>query len=208
VTDKGATMRLGSYPCVLGQDSLARKIYGADRIAERHRHRFEVNGAYVESLSKSGMNISGLSPDGRLPEMAEIPSHPFFVACQFHPEFKSDPKPASPVHGVCPRVVGAPHPRRGVMTVAIAILSLGFLVFVHELGIFSRPGSRDARDPVFHRVFRVPVFVRSKKSVPCSRLAFCRWAVSCRIKGMNPFEEGRTKTKTRTRKNPCGAGFW
>jgi CTP synthase len=108
VTDKGGTMRLGSYPCLLAEGTVARRIYGADRIDERHRHRFEVNPGYHERLEAAGMRISGRSPDGVLAEMIELADHPWFVACQFHPEFKSrplDPHPlfASFVRGMLTR---------------------------------------------------------------------------------------------------------
>ena len=91
ITAKGGTMRLGAYPCDLAPGSVARRIYGADRISERHRHRFEVNPAYHALLEEKGMRISGTSPDRTLVEMIELPGHPYFVACQFHPEFKSRP---------------------------------------------------------------------------------------------------------------------
>jgi CTP synthase len=91
VTDKGATMRLGAYPCVLKPGTKAAEVYGASEISERHRHRFEVNNNYRDALERNGMVLSGLSPDGRLVEMIELPQHPYFVACQFHPEFKSRP---------------------------------------------------------------------------------------------------------------------
>ncbi len=91
VTDKGGTMRLGSWPCVLGEGTLARRIYGSEQIDERHRHRYEVNPAYHERLREAGLVISGLSPDGKLAEMVEIEDHPWFIGCQFHPEFKSRP---------------------------------------------------------------------------------------------------------------------
>ncbi len=89
--DMGGTMRLGSYPCVIQKGSLAHKIYGAQEITERHRHRYEVNINYKDKLEKAGMLISGLSPDGNLPEIVELKDHPWFVAVQFHPEFKSRP---------------------------------------------------------------------------------------------------------------------
>jgi CTP synthase len=97
VVDMGGTMRLGTYPCLLGEGTRARQIYGAAQITERHRHRYEVNPAYHDLLRQSGMVISGLSPDGQLVEMIEIPSHPYFVACQFHPEFKSRPLAPHPL---------------------------------------------------------------------------------------------------------------
>ena len=88
---KGATMRLGSYPCALKQGSLARRIYGAEVIHERHRHRYEVSNQYRAALEAGGLVLSGLSPDGRLVEIIERPDHPWFLGCQFHPEFKSKP---------------------------------------------------------------------------------------------------------------------
>ena len=97
VTDKGATMRLGAYPCVLKKGSLAHEIYGTLKISERHRHRYEVNNDYREQIEAKGMRLSGLSPDGRLVEMCEIATHPFFIACQFHPEFKSRPTRPHPL---------------------------------------------------------------------------------------------------------------
>ena len=91
VTDKGATMRLGAYPCVLKVGTRAADAYGAVEISERHRHRWEINNNYRDALERNGMVLSGLSPDGRLVEMIELPQHPYFVGCQFHPEFKSRP---------------------------------------------------------------------------------------------------------------------
>ena len=89
--DLGGTMRLGAYECRLESGSLANQIYGQDAIHERHRHRYEVNIAYRDALESAGMRISGLSPDGRLPEIVERADHPWFVAVQFHPELKSKP---------------------------------------------------------------------------------------------------------------------
>ena len=89
--DLGGTMRLGAYPCVLAKDSLAHKVYGSDKISERHRHRYEVNLQYEKQLNEAGMVVSGHSPDGRLPEIVEIPNHPWFIGVQFHPELKSKP---------------------------------------------------------------------------------------------------------------------
>ena len=89
VTQKGGTMRLGAYPCVLAKDSQAAKIYGQNSISERHRHRYEVNPQYFTQLEKAGLIISGRSPDQQLAEMVELQNHPCFVACQFHPEFQS-----------------------------------------------------------------------------------------------------------------------
>ena len=97
VTDKGATMRLGAYPCVLKPGTRAAEAYGSTEISERHRHRWEINNNYRDVLEKHGMVISGLSPDGRLVEMIELPQHPYFVGCQFHPEFKSRPSLPHPL---------------------------------------------------------------------------------------------------------------
>ncbi len=89
--DLGGTMRLGAYPCLLEAGTLAHQLYGSEEISERHRHRYEVNIAYRDTLEAAGMKLSGLSPDGHLPEIVERPDHPFFVAVQFHPELKSKP---------------------------------------------------------------------------------------------------------------------
>src|SRR5437870_1664978 len=97
VADKGGTMRLGSYPCVLEPRSLAARAYAQPIVLERHRHRFEFNNAYRELLQSHGMRFTGLSPDGRLVEIAEIPDHPFYLGPQFHPEFKSRPNRPHPL---------------------------------------------------------------------------------------------------------------
>jgi CTP synthase len=97
VTEKGATMRLGSYPCVLASGTVAAAAYGCRDIDERHRHRYEVNNDFREILLSKGMVISGTSPDRRLVEMIELPNHPYFVGCQFHPEFKSRPQTPHPL---------------------------------------------------------------------------------------------------------------
>jgi CTP synthase len=95
--DKGATMRLGAYPCALKEGSMAARIYGAREISERHRHRYEVNNVHRPALEQAGLVLGGLSPDGNLVEMVELPNHPYFVGCQFHPEFKSKPHAAHPL---------------------------------------------------------------------------------------------------------------
>ena len=97
IEDKGGTMRLGAYPCKLAKDSLAYQVYGEEIIYERHRHRYEVNNAYRDVLTSAGLRVSGLSPDGRLTEMIEIPDHPWFLASQGHPEFKSRPTNPHPL---------------------------------------------------------------------------------------------------------------
>jgi len=97
LTQKGGTMRLGAYPCVIVDGSLAQKVYGKKKISERHRHRYEFNNDYRAALEQKGFVFSGLSPDGSLVEMIELPNHPWFLACQFHPEFKSRPLEAHPM---------------------------------------------------------------------------------------------------------------
>jgi CTP synthase len=97
VTTKGGTMRLGAYPCALGEGTRARAIYDTPEISERHRHRFEVNNEYRDLLIQNGMTLSGLSPDGGLVEMIELTDHPWFLAAQFHPELKSRPTRPHPL---------------------------------------------------------------------------------------------------------------
>lgn len=97
IENKGGTMRLGLYPCVLKQNSKASVAYGEDRIDERHRHRYEFNNSYREDFQKAGLIISGMSPDERLVEIIEIEDHPWFVGAQFHPEFKSRPTRSHPL---------------------------------------------------------------------------------------------------------------
>ncbi len=97
VKQKGGSMRLGAYPCELKAHSLAADIYGESAISERHRHRLEVNNAYREPLERHGLGLTGLSPDGRLVEIIELPGHPYFLGCQFHPEFKSKPHAPHPL---------------------------------------------------------------------------------------------------------------
>ena len=94
---KGGTMRLGAYPCVIKEGTLAQKLYGTTEISERHRHRFEYNNDYRERLENAGLKVSGTSPDGLLVEMVEIPEHPYFIAGQFHPELKSRPNRPGPL---------------------------------------------------------------------------------------------------------------
>lgn len=96
-SDKGGTMRLGEYPCILDEDSIAFRAYGVKEIHERHRHRYEFNNKYKELFQKNGLKISGMSPDKQLVEIVEIKDHPWFFGCQFHPEFKSRPLTPHPV---------------------------------------------------------------------------------------------------------------
>jgi CTP synthase len=90
-------MRLGGQECRLEQGSLARELYGKEIIVERHRHRYEFNNQYLAALEAAGMRVAGRSVDGRLVEMVEVPDHPWFVACQFHPEFTSIPRDGHPL---------------------------------------------------------------------------------------------------------------
>ncbi len=96
-SDKGGSMRLGAYPCKLEKGTLAEKAYGKAEITERHRHRYEFNNAYLDRLKKAGLIISGTSPDGALVEIIELRDHPWFLGCQFHPEFKSRPRSPHPL---------------------------------------------------------------------------------------------------------------
>ena len=96
-SDKGGTMRLGAYPCVLTEGSFSQNAYGSSEISERHRHRYEFNNKYMDRLKENGLQIAGISPDGELVEIVEVKDHPWFVGCQFHPEFKSRPRKAHPL---------------------------------------------------------------------------------------------------------------
>ena len=117
VVDLGGTMRLGLYPCEVLPNTLAFKLYQKDVIYERHRHRYEFNNAYRHMLLKSGYVISGTSPDGRLVEIVELPKHPFFLACQFHPEFQSRTSKPHPLFtGFMQAAISRNHPTSGVPT--------------------------------------------------------------------------------------------
>lgn len=96
-SDLGGTMRLGGQQCRLVGGSLGHRVYGKDVINERHRHRYEFNNRYLEPLEAAGLKVCGKSLDGRLVEMIEIPDHPWFLACQFHPEFTSTPRTGHPL---------------------------------------------------------------------------------------------------------------
>lgn len=97
IHELGGTMRLGAYPCIIKEGTLARKTYNRSEISERHRHRFEVNNQFRKNFEENGMNLSGLSPDGELVEIMELADHPWFLGCQFHPEFKSTPLEPHPL---------------------------------------------------------------------------------------------------------------
>jgi len=97
IEELGGTMRLGAWPCVLTPGSQAHNAYGQLEISERHRHRYEFNQEYREQLVANGLSITGLTPDGTYVEIVEIPNHPYFLGCQFHPEFKSKPLEPHPL---------------------------------------------------------------------------------------------------------------
>ncbi|MBD2448854.1 CTP synthase [Nostoc sp. FACHB-152] len=117
VVDLGGTMRLGVYPCHILPDTLAAKLYQAEIVEERHRHRYEFNNTYRKLLLASGYVISGTSPDGRLVEIVELPDHPFFIACQFHPEFQSRPSRPHPLFkGFMQAAIARTHPNASLQT--------------------------------------------------------------------------------------------
>ena len=93
----GGTMRLGAYPCIIEKNTNASEAYGLKEISERHRHRYEFNNAYRGVLTRNGIKITGVSPDGELVEIVEVEDHPWFLGCQFHPEFKSRPTDPHPL---------------------------------------------------------------------------------------------------------------
>jgi len=109
VEEMGGTMRLGAWKCVMEADSLAAKAYGTTEISERHRHRYEFNREYEALLTGGGLRLTGTTPDATYVEIVEIPDHPFFLGCQFHPEFKS--KPLEP-HPLFREFVAASYARR------------------------------------------------------------------------------------------------
>jgi CTP synthase len=117
VQDLGGTMRLGAYPCKLRPGSRVGQIYGTDEVSERHRHRYEVNNSYRDLLAEFGLRCTGLSPDGSLVEMIELPEHPWYVGCQFHPELRSRPMRPHPLFA---SFVGAAATRRKKMTAGSA----------------------------------------------------------------------------------------
>jgi CTP synthase len=121
----GGTMRLGLYPATLAEGSLAREVYGSPHVEERHRHRYEVNNRYREQLQQAGLVFSGTSPDGHLVEYVELPRdvHPYFVATQAHPEFRSRPARAHPLFaGLVAAAIGR---RGGATTVDLTAVSAG-----------------------------------------------------------------------------------
>ena len=97
ISKKGGTMRLGAYPCKIRPNTIMASAYGEEMISERHRHRYEVNNDFRKALTENGMVLSGVSPDGRIVEMVELSDHPFYIATQAHPEFKSRPNRPHPL---------------------------------------------------------------------------------------------------------------
>ncbi|MDP9159621.1 MAG: CTP synthase, partial [Acidobacteriota bacterium] len=130
IEELGGTMRLGAWPCKIELGTLAHRIYGQTEISERHRHRYEFNREYEETLTAGGLRISGSTPDGTYVEMIELPDHPHFIGCQFHPEFKSKPL--------------EPHP-----------LFKAFVGAAHENGVNRRADRESARVEMFHRPQKV-----------------------------------------------------
>jgi CTP synthase len=104
--DKGGTMRLGAYACRIPSGSLAHRVYGKTEISERHRHRYELNNDYLDRLREAGLTVSGVNPETQLAEIVERDDHPWFLACQFHPEFRS--RPLEP-HPLFSGFIGAAH---------------------------------------------------------------------------------------------------
>jgi CTP synthase len=114
VTDMGGTMRLGAYPCRLARGSRVAEVYGVPEVSERHRHRYEVANSYRDLFVHNGLRLSGLSPDGQLVEIVELPAHPWFIGCQFHPELQSRPTRPHPLFaGFVAAAVKAKHSRAG-----------------------------------------------------------------------------------------------
>ncbi len=113
IQEMGGTMRLGAYPCRLRPGSRVGQIYGQQEVSERHRHRYEVSNAYRDVLAEFGLRCSGLSPDGSLVEMIELPDHPWFVGCQFHPELRSRPMRPHPLFASFIGAAVAQHRARG-----------------------------------------------------------------------------------------------
>jgi CTP synthase len=114
VTAKGGTMRLGAYPCTLKPGSLASKVYGRQEISERHRHRYEINNAYRTQLEDKGMVASGVNEQLGLVEVIELQGHPYFIGCQFHPEFQSKPFQAHPLFAGFVKAALEQRARKGV----------------------------------------------------------------------------------------------
>ena len=126
VDEMGGTMRLGLYPAALEEGSLARRLYGKELIYERHRHRFEVNNRYRADLEQGGMRLSGLAPDDSLVEIIELPGHPFFIASQFHPEFKSRPDRVHPLFaGFVAAALERRHVTAGPLPIEAPLVELG-----------------------------------------------------------------------------------
>ena len=123
VTDMGGTMRLGAYPCRLARGSRAAEVYGVAEVSERHRHRYEVSNAYRDLFVQHGMRLSGLSPDGQLVEVVELPGHPWFIGCQFHPELQSRPTRPHPLFAGFIAAATAAKRRHGADTASTPLAS-------------------------------------------------------------------------------------
>jgi CTP synthase len=121
VTDMGGTMRLGAYPCRLARGSRAAEVYGVAEVSERHRHRYEVSNSYRDLFVQHGLRLSGLSPDGQLVELVELPEHPWFIGCQFHPELQSRPTRPHPLFAVFIAAAAAAKRRDGSQRAAAAL---------------------------------------------------------------------------------------
>jgi CTP synthase len=141
----GGTMRLGAYPCRLKEGTLARRIYGTAEISERHRHRYEVNQKYLPVLLEHGLVVSGLSPDGKFVEMVELPDHPWYLGCQFHPEYKS--KPTDP-HPLFVSYIGAALAERRRREQREQRDRAGVLADVRPAHAPAHAASQEAREPV------------------------------------------------------------
>ncbi len=115
VTAKGGTMRLGAYPCTLKPGSLASKVYGRQEISERHRHRYEINNAYRAQLEEKGMVASGINEQLGLVEVIELQGHPYFIGCQYHPEFQSKPFQAHPLFAGFVKAALEQRARKGIL---------------------------------------------------------------------------------------------
>ncbi len=133
----GGTMRLGAYDAVLAKGSKVAEIYGTTRISERHRHRYEVNTRYRNKLEAAGLRFSGLSPDGLLPEIVEIPDHPWFIGVQFHPELKSRPF--------------EPHPLSRLRRAAVGVATLAQTIHLGASSCRPRPCAEHPESRIWRR---------------------------------------------------------
>ena len=153
VDEMGGTMRLGAWPCHIEPGSLAERAYGALEISERHRHRYEFNRDYEQRLVDAGLRITGRTPDGTYVEIVEAPDHPWFLGCQFHPEFKSKPLSPHPLFcGVCRRGEDHRNARGRVSAPAISGTRAGMTAAAEAAG---KPRRRDSSRRAL-QIFGVP----------------------------------------------------